>query len=89
MLQNGYHAMGFSQGGQFLRAVAQKCPQGMKTLVSFGGQHQGQSVLMYRVDCKTLSYFIFLLICIVWQYQLWSFQGRDTKLERFLAKNQL
>ena len=24
----------------------------------------------------------------VWQYQLWSFQGRDTKLERFLAKNQ-
>jgi len=41
MLQNGYHAMGFSQGGQFLRAVAQKCPQGMKTLVSFGGQHQG------------------------------------------------
>ena len=25
----------------------------------------------------------------VWQYWLWSFQGRDTKLERFLAKNQL
>ena len=24
----------------------------------------------------------------VWQYRLWSFQGRDTKLERFLAKNQ-
>ena len=23
------------------------------------------------------------------QYRLWSFQGRDTKLERFLAKNQL
>ena len=23
----------------------------------------------------------------VWQYWLWSFQGRDTKLERFLAKN--
>jgi len=36
-----YHAVGFSQGGQFLRAVAQRCPQGMKTLVSFGGQHQG------------------------------------------------
>ena len=25
----------------------------------------------------------------VWQYRLWSFQGRDTKLERFLSKNQL
>ena len=23
---------------------------------------------------------------LIWQYQLWSFQGRDTKLERFLAK---
>ena len=25
----------------------------------------------------------------VWQYQFWSFQARDTKLERILAKNQL
>ena len=25
----------------------------------------------------------------LWQYRLWSFQGRDTKLERFVAKNQL
>ena len=25
----------------------------------------------------------------LWQYRLWSFQGRDTKLERFLANNQL
>ena len=28
-------------------------------------------------------------ICKLWHYRLWSFQGRDTKLERFLAKNQL
>jgi len=41
-LQNGYHAMGFSQGGQFLRAVAQRCPNPpMLNLVSVGGQHQG------------------------------------------------
>lgn len=41
-LQNGYHAMGFSQGGQFLRGLAQKCPQPpMKQLISVGGQHQG------------------------------------------------
>jgi len=37
----GYNAIGFSQGGQFLRAVSQICPQGMQTLISFGGQHQG------------------------------------------------
>ncbi|KAM4701440.1 palmitoyl-protein thioesterase 1 [Discoglossus pictus] len=41
-LQQGYNSMGFSQGGQFLRAVAQRCPSPpMKTLISFGGQHQG------------------------------------------------
>ncbi|XP_031553367.1 palmitoyl-protein thioesterase 1-like [Actinia tenebrosa] len=41
-LQNGYNALGFSQGGQFLRAVAQRCPKpAMLNLVSFGGQHQG------------------------------------------------
>ncbi|OWF36658.1 Palmitoyl-protein thioesterase 1 [Mizuhopecten yessoensis] len=41
-LQNGYHSIGFSQGGQFLRAVAQRCPNPpMLNLVSVGGQHQG------------------------------------------------
>merc|ERR1711973_882556 len=41
-LAGGYNAIGFSQGGQFLRAVAQRCPQPpMKNLVTFGAQHQG------------------------------------------------
>merc|ERR1712236_33392 len=41
-LQNGYNAIGFSQGGQFLRAVAQRCPDPpMNNLISLGGQHQG------------------------------------------------
>lgn len=40
-LQSGYNAIGFSQGGQFLRAVAQRCPHGMRKLISVGGQHQG------------------------------------------------
>ncbi|XP_051494223.1 palmitoyl-protein thioesterase 1 isoform X3 [Apus apus] len=41
-LQGGYNAMGFSQGGQFLRAVAQRCPSPpMLNLISVGGQHQG------------------------------------------------
>ena len=29
------------------------------------------------------------LMYSLWHFRLWSFQGRDTKLERFLAKNQL
>ena len=41
MLRNGYNGMGFSQGGQFMRAISEICPQGMKKLISFGGQHQG------------------------------------------------
>jgi len=41
-LAEGYNAIGFSQGGQFLRAVAQRCPSPpMKNLITFGGQHQG------------------------------------------------
>ena len=41
-LSGGYHAMGFSQGGQFLRALVQRCPNPpMRNLISFGGQHQG------------------------------------------------
>lgn len=41
-LQNGYNAIGFSQGAQFLRAIAQRCPNPpMLNLISIGGQHQG------------------------------------------------
>ncbi|XP_063168453.1 palmitoyl-protein thioesterase 1 [Candoia aspera] len=41
-LQGGYNAMGFSQGGQFLRALVQRCPSPpMFNLISIGGQHQG------------------------------------------------
>lgn len=41
-LANGYNAMGFSQGGQFLRALAQRYPNPpMLNLISIGGQHQG------------------------------------------------
>uniref|UniRef100_A0A0N5AXD8 Palmitoyl-protein thioesterase 1 n=1 Tax=Syphacia muris TaxID=451379 RepID=A0A0N5AXD8_9BILA len=41
-LKRGYHALGFSQGGQFLRGLAQKCPSPpIKNLVSMGGPQQG------------------------------------------------
>jgi len=41
-LAGGFNAMGFSQGGQFLRALVQQC-EGLKVknLITFGGQHQG------------------------------------------------
>lgn len=44
-LRQGYVALGLSQGGQFLRGVAQRCHRshrnGMHTLVTLGSQHQG------------------------------------------------
>ncbi|XP_018015830.1 palmitoyl-protein thioesterase 1 isoform X2 [Hyalella azteca] len=41
-LSGGYHAIGFSQGGQFLRAVAQRCPSPpMVNFATLGSQHQG------------------------------------------------
>jgi len=41
-LVNGFNAVGFSQGGQFLRAYIQRCnrPQ-VFNLITLGGQHQG------------------------------------------------
>ena len=35
--------------------------------------------------CKTKTYPV---IYTIWHYRLWSFKFRDTKLERFLPKNQ-
>ncbi|XP_030745828.1 palmitoyl-protein thioesterase 1 [Sitophilus oryzae] len=52
-LANGYNAIGFSQGGQFLRGLVQRCPSPpIKNLISVGGQHQGVYGLP---NCGTLS----------------------------------
>ncbi|KAF7637727.1 hypothetical protein Mgra_00002702 [Meloidogyne graminicola] len=41
-LINGYNAIGFSQGGLFMRAIAQRCPYPpIKNLISIGGPQQG------------------------------------------------
>jgi len=41
-LTNGFNAMGFSQGSQFLRAYVQRCNKPpVYNLISIGGQHQG------------------------------------------------
>lgn len=43
-LEYGFHAIGFSQGAQILRAYAQRCnTPPVKNLISIGGQHQGVS----------------------------------------------
>lgn len=41
-LAAGFNAVGFSQGGLFLRAVAQRCPElKLRTLVTLGAPHRG------------------------------------------------
>ncbi|CAH2039471.1 unnamed protein product, partial [Iphiclides podalirius] len=43
-LAQGFNAIGFSQGAQFLRGVVQRCGHKLppiKNLISLGGQHQG------------------------------------------------
>jgi palmitoyl-protein thioesterase len=53
LLENGFNAIGFSQGAQFLRALVQRCPTvKVKNLISLGGQHQGVYGLP---NCGSLS----------------------------------
>jgi len=53
-LKNGYNAIGFSQGAQFIRAVAQRCPSPrINNLISLGGQHQG---VFGIPSCPSLSH---------------------------------
>lgn len=54
-LANGFDAVGFSQGGQFLRAYVERCnaPQ-VRNLITFGSQHQGISDLP---ACKPGDFF--------------------------------
>jgi len=41
-LRNGFNAVGFSQGGQFLRAYVERCNDPpVYNLITMGGQHQG------------------------------------------------
>lgn len=41
-LRGGFHAVGFSQGGQFMRALVERCDGlNVHTLVTMGAQHQG------------------------------------------------
>lgn len=60
-LQNGFNAVGFSQGGQFLRAVVERCQHTgpkMRVLVTMGAQHEGISNVP---GCKTQSAWCWLM----------------------------
>ena len=53
-LANGFHAMGFSQGAQFLRAYVQRYNSPpVHNLVSVGGQHQG--VFGFPSTCRAFA----------------------------------
>lgn len=59
-LKNGFNAVGFSQGGQFLRAYAERCNDPpVKNLITFGGQHMGVSDIpecnMNKQLCKDMD----------------------------------
>lgn len=63
-LKEGFNAMGFSQGSQFLRGVAQRCPNPpMRTLLSIGGQHHGVYGLPVCGQMEALSSGLAYAVC--------------------------
>jgi len=52
-LSNGFNAIGFSQGSQFLRAYVERCNQPpVYNLITMGGQHQGVADIP---DCVSVN----------------------------------
>ena len=70
-------------------------PKGNKTPVSWHLIPKGiKTPVSWHLFPGIISRHLFPNTCFqqesrLWHFRLWSFQGRDTKLERFLAKNQL
>ena len=56
-------------------------------LLTFYTNSKGAVTLKILQDLKAIIN-RYLIQCELWQYGLWSFQTRGTKLERFLPKNQ-
>ena len=74
MHKNAIVISGMKSTQSVVTTLTQNCP--LDTLSSF--THR---IVAVRV--------LDMIYCLLWQYRLWSFQGRDTKLEGFLAQNQL
>jgi palmitoyl-protein thioesterase len=79
------NALGFSQGGQFLRAYVERCnyPK-VSSLVTFGSQHNG--IAKYQ-DCGATDW-----LCKVWINMLkaktWSLQGKIVPAQYFRTTNE-
>lgn len=55
-LAAGFHAVGFSQGGLFLRALVERCESvSVKTLVTMGSPHQGVAAVPGCLDTETAA----------------------------------
>lgn len=54
-LAHGFNAIGFSQGGQFLRGYVERCNDPpLKTLITFGAQHNG--IADFLGSCKPTDF---------------------------------
>ena len=73
--KNANAISGMKSTQSVVTTLTQNCP--LDTLSSF----------THRIVTVRVLDMIYCLT--VWQYRLWSFQVRNTKLERFLAKNRL
>jgi palmitoyl-protein thioesterase len=55
-LQNGFNAVGFSQGSQFLRAYVERCNDPpVYNLITMGGQHMGSQRFHYILILKGVA----------------------------------
>lgn len=61
-LSDGFHLIGFSQGGLFVRALAQRCPPAKRlgSVISIGGPQQGVYGLPFCPNGTTLPLCLYL-----------------------------
>lgn len=82
-LDKGFNALGFSQGGLFLRALVQKCPTvKVFKLITFGSPHHGTSDVPNCIDSTDLN--CSLMRSIVRNGVYWSWiQNRVVQAQYF------
>ncbi|EGF81771.1 hypothetical protein BATDEDRAFT_86823 [Batrachochytrium dendrobatidis JAM81] len=96
-LANGFNAIGFSQGGLFLRAVVQQCLSSppIHTLLTFGSPHGGVSDIPNCADRSDTSCSIMRSIVRTGVYWPWvqkkvvqaQYFKRYTDMEQYLSKS--
>ena len=82
---DGLTILGFSQGGQFARALIQRCPlQGPILLITFGGQHQGKRVIQKNFLIFLMRFLCFLMFLGI--YGLPRCPGTSVSLCNYIRK---